>query len=182
MKNSIIYSLVLMLLLLSCNTNDDENINEPNPLVGTWNLVAESSSSTMLIEKEGMPIDTLRYSLVGKDFNFKVTFLENPNQIITEGYYNEILTKKEPHQNRITELRTVHADDKHFGESWSLNGNTLNIKFNEDKFMIGEISLLDENTIIFNYSMEDRNEDWKEKERFLSKTLYSFTIQRQLTN
>lgn len=144
---------VLSITFISCSDDYDTVDIQKSDLVGKWNLVAQTSKTKQTIVKQG--VSTITYiNGLGKDFNFTITFIENPNTSTTQGVYTLVSTNIIPNQSftvpgetnntlgqsnttqdqsgitKETHLNTIDGFDS---INWSLNGGNISLISRDNK-------------------------------------------------
>ncbi|WP_237275687.1 hypothetical protein [Tenacibaculum ovolyticum] len=146
---------VLSIAFISCSDSDDyDTVNiQKSDLVGKWKLVAQTSKTKQTIVKKG--VSTTSYiNGLGKDFNFTITFIENPNTSTTQGVYTLVSTNVIPSQSfntlgetnttfgqsnttqdqsGITQETHLNTIDGFDSINWSLNGGNISLLSRDNK-------------------------------------------------
>ena len=171
MKKYLLYVLTAFVLLVSCSSKDDENSAESNILTGTWNLVAQSQISTATIT-QGTNVFITKENAVGKDFNFKIIFSENPNTITSQGSYTLVTTYSSTGEPDEVNESTTTADNDGVEGNWSLSGSRLTI-VNDDEASVFDVTIIDNKTISLNFKAEQTETE--------EETTFAVTVEIDIT-
>lgn len=175
MKKNLLLFIATVFLLTSCSSNENENLTEAINLIGDWYLTAQTLNATFTIT-EGTETATFTSNAVGKDFNFKITFLENPKTIAKSGSFNVKTTSSATGEPDQVEESTINSEDGFFAGSWSLSGTTLTITNSENEVRVGELTIIDENTLSFIASYQETETDGNLT--INAEVVFQFTIER----
>lgn len=154
MKKNLLVIIASVFLLSYCSSNENENIDESSILKGTWNLVAQTLNSTITIS-DGTETEVINVSSVAKDFDFRITFSENPNTMSSQGSFKTVTTTSMTGQpDRIEESISTSSEGVLEG-TWTLSANTLIINPNNDEMELisGEVTIVNDNTIMFSANL-----------------------------
>jgi len=119
---------ITILIFVSCMDNE-ENINPVvSDFIGTWNL-----TSLEIVGNNTVSYDNISYTTMttnfGKDFDFTITFSENPNEYTTTGKFTSVLEYEESSliglQNQEYE---VTAEESLDSGTWAIEDNKLTIE------------------------------------------------------
>jgi len=83
--------LVCLCVMVSCGDNEDNNVDvNESDIVGTWNLTKMETNATTTMDTGIIDInfDTKVY---GKDYDYTITFSEDPNEITTDGSFTTVI-------------------------------------------------------------------------------------------
>ncbi len=166
---STIALVILSFIALSCanddNNNSDES-NETNLLIGEWSMVDFTADLTNSFIFEGLPVNA-QSDVEGSNFDYNIIFSED-NTLMTNGTYDITITTSVLGQ--IIDEQITSIPDAESSGMWSLEGNQLtttglsfspvgNDTTDESIIGIGNISQLDETTLIITIDAEDNIPD-----------------------
>ncbi|MEL6811966.1 MAG: lipocalin family protein [Bacteroidota bacterium] len=121
----ILFLAVLTAAFVGCSDDDDGGnpVGGAADLVGTWNGTGVSYSGTTETTANGV---TISADFVGEgyDYNYTVTFSENPNQVTSEGSYSIELTTTSGGQTITQNVENISFSE--VGE-WSISGDQLTV-------------------------------------------------------
>ncbi|CAL2103261.1 Lipocalin-like protein [Tenacibaculum sp. 190130A14a] len=124
MKKILLLFISATLLLTSCSSNDDLDINiTSEDLLGTWNLVKLEADLTTSTTFNGTTVkgDT---ELYGKEFDFTFNFTSSPNEYTSEGNFIIVTKTSFGGQTQVLETPTTAVPSLSSGD-WLLKGNKL---------------------------------------------------------
>lgn len=112
----------ITLFFASCSSSDDAPQVNSKDLLGTWNLTEVTTEGTTKSTGNGVTIEST-YTSLGKDYNAKLIFSENPNKFQSSGSYTSVVTTTTLGQESTINVpinNIIGAGD------WEITGNTLN--------------------------------------------------------
>ncbi len=120
-------TLVFLIFLLAC-TENKENTNldvEISDIVGEWELVEFLLDGNYTDETLDLPINT-EISAVGSDYDFTITFTNNPKDVTAIGSFNSTVTYSSL-GSTTSELIVIDTNDKQETGTWNLIGEVLEV-------------------------------------------------------
>lgn len=130
MKKKILLFISALVLLSSCETNNDIDIViSESGLIGTWNIIEQTLDGSVSFTEDGQT-SNLTYNAFAKDINMTLTFTDNPKKASAEGSYTLVVTTSFNGQTQTSEEPAEAINDPSELPTWELNGN--NITFSND--------------------------------------------------
>lgn len=114
-------ALLFITSLVACSSDDDGNNDTSASLVGTWSITAFDYEGATSFDFLGEPIST-SFTGVGQNFDYDITFTENPNEYTAEGSYDIVLDFT---VEGMTETETTSIENVESEGTWERNGNML---------------------------------------------------------
>ncbi len=137
---------VITITFSACSNDDDSNNNtSEDSILGTWNGTSVMYTGTSEVTANGITI-TSNFEGVGYDYNFTVTFNENPNEVTSEGSYSIELTTTVQGQTITQNIENLNFSE--VGE-WELNNDELTVT-NNGEASTATIVELSETSLILN--------------------------------
>ncbi len=127
MKSKLSLFVITISLFLSCSSNEDPVVSvSSDDIIGTWNLIDQTSDGTVKVSSANNPTVTAATSSVGKDFDLTFSFSENPNSVVIKGSYTLVVTATVLGQSNTQEEVVDSISGLDTGE-WSVKDNILSI-------------------------------------------------------
>lgn len=162
------------LLLASCSEDALPDISQTNAvaLLGDWNLEAVSTSNGSIITTvDGLPV-TAEFSAIGRDFNYQVSFSEDPNVATGMGSYATDVTITIGDQT-VTE--TAEGENFFTTSFWRLEDNAIILMADDLEALYSIVDFTDD-TLILETSIDFEEEEFGITVR--TSVDYSFTFTR----
>lgn len=136
-----IITIIGILILSSCNKDEDKKeINLPS-LIGNWKMTKLYSKNLKIKGNFGNGEQEIKFSISGKNYNSTFSFSKNPNKVNFNGNLTMITTMKGFEEQGDSE-NEIEFDN--FTGEWSIEGNDiLKIKGNKqlgNKIFIEELT------------------------------------------
>ncbi|MGQ3678324.1 MULTISPECIES: hypothetical protein [Tenacibaculum] len=125
----ILFVFSISFLLFSCSDSNDLVEISNDDLVGKWNLIELTSNVTNKFSYQGNTVKSTT-SIYGKNYNFSMTFSDNPNEYSTEGSLTIVTETNTNGEVETQEIESGSIMDLESGE-WEIKGNKLITKNND---------------------------------------------------
>ncbi|AZJ31815.1 Lipocalin-like domain-containing protein [Tenacibaculum mesophilum] len=124
----ILFVFSISFLLFSCSDSNDLVEISNEDLIGKWNLIDLTSNVTNKFSYQGNTVNSTT-AVYGKNYNFSMTFSENPNEYSTEGSLTLVTKTNTNGEVDTQETESSSIMDLESGE-WEIKGNKLITKSN----------------------------------------------------
>ncbi len=129
----------ISLLIFSCNSEDDIQINKDD-ILGTWDLINFDIDGEVSTIVQGLEIGVASFTTIGKDFNAQLTFTENPNTFSTSGSFTAVTTTTVLGQ-QTSEEGEIDLDNLLNSGNWEINKNELTFINNIENQIVEIVTL-----------------------------------------
>ncbi len=146
----------LTLFITSCATNDSDVTISDTDLIGAWNLTEHyTENGIFAITQNGVTINAT-YQAIGSNFDFIITFSDNPKTTTSGGSYVLNATVSMLGQTETWE-ENVEVPANTSGGSWSLENGILTMS-EQGESVQAEVIDFDGTTLKLKFSL-DKNLD-----------------------
>jgi len=113
----------VMTSLIGCSTDDDNTNSTSSSLIGTWSMIEFDYEGSTSFSAQGQSSSS-SFVGTGQNFDYNITFTENPNEYTASGSYDVVLdfTSNGTQQTETTSINDVQTEG-----TWERNGDILAI-------------------------------------------------------
>lgn len=152
MKKLSILLVIFLVTFSSCSEDGDSSpVAISEDIVGTWNMVDYDYSGVTTTTFQGQ---TVSADFIGEafDINYKLTFAESPNELISEGSFKIKLTTT---INGQTSVDDTQVDDFLTTGSWEIKNGELITNTEDAGEGVTKIVELTETSLVLSLSQEE---------------------------
>jgi hypothetical protein len=154
MKKYFLSFLILLsaaiVLTTGCKKDSETEPTINSDIAGVWNCTAIDYTGTTVTEVSGQSLTT-EFTGEGYDIDFTLTFVENPNEVTSEGSYSIKLTTTLLGQSTVQYIETQPFE---YTGTWSMDNNTISIT-NDGDTDVATITELTDNTLVITITDEE---------------------------